>query len=472
MTKFNFKLIISIIVMIIFITTKLCVLSGYINDTCTTKIIEYGCFFIFSPFFFFFIKEYLRKSNEYKNNNDYYNSLNKALVDQTHNPLFYEGNVVEGAKTLTKEVTNSLNVERCSIWMYNTDRTSIICQQLYVKLQDTWYQDTELCEKDYKAYFKALTENPIIIANDANTHFATKCFEETYLKILGIKSMLDVPIIYRGDVIGVICIESTKSRIWKESESNFAQALSSLYSFAYSVSEANEISNRLVNAYNEINKKNTYLEHAAKIIRHDMHSGINTYIPRGITSLERRLNSDIIKIYKLETPLKLLKEGLKHAQKVYKGAYEFTNLVKQGSVLEKKPYNIKDILHTYLNSTAYESSVAISEWLPVVELNEPLFCTAIDNLIRNGLKYNDSEFKMVAIYMDDEDVIAIQDNGRGMTQEEFEKLSKAYSRKNNQKESGTGLGLNICTAILNEHGFTISCEKLDEGGTKIRIKIR
>ncbi len=39
----------------------------------------------------------------------------------------------------------------------------------------------------------------------------------------------------------------------------------------------------------EINKKNSYLEHAARIIRHDMHSGINTYMPRGISSLEKRL---------------------------------------------------------------------------------------------------------------------------------------------------------------------------------------
>jgi K+-sensing histidine kinase KdpD len=449
----------------------MCVLLDYVEDTYISKTIEYSCFFIFSPFFFFFIKEYSDRNTEYKKNNKYYNSLNRSLVNQTHNPLFYEGNVIEGAKTLTKEVSNSLNVERCSIWMYNIDKTSIICQQLYFKDEDTWYQDLELKKKDYKEYFDALDKDPIIIADDAITNCATKCFADSYLIPLGIKSMLDVPIIYRGEVIGVICIETFSLRSWKESESNFAQALSSLYSFAYSVSEANEISKRLVNAYNEINKKNTYLEHAAKIIRHDMHSGINTYIPRGITSLERRLNSDIIKIYKLETPLKLLKEGLKHAQKVYKGAYEFTNLVKQGSILEKKPYNIKEILKNYLNSTAYESSVAISEWMPTAEVNEPLFCTAIDNLIRNGLKYNDSEFKMVAIYMDDENVIAIQDNGRGMTQEEFERLSKPYSRRNDQKESGTGLGLNICSAILNEHGFTISCEKLQESGTKIRIKI-
>ena len=44
----------------------------------------------------------------------------------------------------------------------------------------------------------------------------------------------------------------------------------------------------------ELKKKNIYLEHAAKIIRHDMHSGINTYLPRGISSLKRRLKQEDI----------------------------------------------------------------------------------------------------------------------------------------------------------------------------------
>ena len=45
------------------------------------------------------------------------------------------------------------------------------------------------------------------------------------------------------------------------------------------------ISNRLDENIKELTTKNTYLEHAAKILRHDMHSGINTYMPRGLSSL-------------------------------------------------------------------------------------------------------------------------------------------------------------------------------------------
>lgn len=218
----------------------------------------------------------------------------------------------------------------------------------------------------------------------------------------------------------------------------------------------------------EIDKKNTYLEHAAKILRHDMHSGINTYIPRGLSSLERRLNTDDIQRLKLESPLKMIREGLTHTQKVYKGVYEFTNLVKTDVVLNKTTCDLKQILDLYLNSTSYKSQVIVED-LGTADVNEALFCTAVDNLIRNGLKYNDSPTKFVKIFIENNQ-LNIQDNGRGLTQQEFEQLSKPYARKPGQKESGSGLGLNICVAILEEHGFEISCEK-NEIGTKLKINL-
>jgi len=50
-------------------------------------------------------------------------------------------------------------------------------------------------------------------------------------------------------------------------------------------------------------------------------------------------------------------------------------------------------------------------------------------------------------------------------------LSQPYTRKEDQQESGTGLGLNICIAILEEHNFTIECKKLEEGGTQLKISL-
>lgn len=532
-----------------------------------------------------FIHEYLKGVKKIDEDSRYTKKLNNILVSQSHNSLFYTGNLKIAAQTLIKEVSDNMDVDRCSVWLYSDDKSSLKCQQLYVRPDDKFYEGMELKMEDYRPYFIALLTNSVIIADNAETHPSTECFMESYLKPLGIKSMLDIPIFYDGESIGVICIESLTPRVWCQTEINFAELLSSIYSFTYSIKQSGETkkilndfekfvdssvlvsktdefgnivyvnkkftevsgwsfnevkgkNHRILNSgkhdkefwdkmykktvrqkkiwndivinktkggelyyvdtfitaifdnetgelegfmsirqdmtelyskFNEINQKNVYLEHASKILRHDMHSGINTYLPRGITSLERRLNDEVIKKYKLESPIKLLKEGLKHTQQVYKGVYEFTNLVKKNMTLEKHPYNLNEILTTYLTSTSYSSQVAIDS-LPTVEVNESLFCTAIDNLIRNGLKYNDSDFKMIAIFMEDEKYLCIQDNGRGLSSDEFEKLGQPYVRKEGQKESGSGLGLNIAISIFKEHGFTLTCEK-NETGTKMRIKI-
>lgn len=586
MSKF-FKLcfVVSLFILVSFLCLETALYMGYVKHDKTTISLEFGSIIIFAAIFTYILTEIRRKDKIELGKVKISQKLNNVIVRQSHNTLFYEGNISEGAKEVTKEVIRSLETDRCSLWIYSQNRTSIICLQLAQKNVDQLESGMELRKTDFWPYFRALDSNPKIVANDALNHPATACFTDAYLIPVGIKSMLDVPIIYRGETIGVLCIESLSKRQWTNEEINFAELISSLFSFAWSIKDGNKLMNeilererfldtaalvsktdvwgniiyvndkfadvsgwkrselmgqnhRIVNSSHhsrefwgemyrqtvvekkiwnytvinktkqgdlywvdsyikadfdengklsgwtsirydvssvirsaqEVEKKNVYLEHAAKILRHDMHSGINTYMPRGLSSLERRLSEKQIQELKIDAPMRMIKEGLQHTQKVYKGVFEFTNLVKPGSVLEKKPYNLAEILLDYLGNTSYSSQVAI-DYLPVVDVNQPLFCTAIDNLIRNGLKYNDSETKMVAIFLQNDYTLAVQDNGRGMTQEEFAKLSQPYTRKEGQKESGTGLGLNICVAILKEHGFDVFCEK-NEVGTKIMIKIR
>ena len=220
---------------------------------------------------------------------------------------------------------------------------------------------------------------------------------------------------------------------------------------------------------NDIAKKNSYLEHAARIIRHDMHSGINTYMPRGISSLEKRLTTEDIQRLKIEGALKMVKEGLNHTQRVYKSVYEFTNLVKQNVVLNKTLSDVKDLVWKYISPNSYSSQVEISD-LGQLEVNGTLFCNAVENLIKNGLSYNDSEVKKIKIY-NEEEYLIVEDNGRGFSQKDFDKHLKKYSKKADVTGDEKGLGLNICVAILEEHGFKLTCEKIDTG-TKMKIKIK
>jgi signal transduction histidine kinase len=213
-----------------------------------------------------------------------------------------------------------------------------------------------------------------------------------------------------------------------------------------------------------INKKNVYLEYAARLIRHDIHSGINTYIPRGLSTLQRRLQASDIEALKLSPALQLIQEGLAHTQRVYKNVYEFTNLVKVKTEFTKEEVHLTEAVTAFLSTTSYSHQVEIGD-LGSATVNARLFCNAIDNLVRNGLKYNQNESKLVRIYKL-ETSIAIEDNGTGLSSEDFQRLVKEGVKA----ESETGLGLSITKAIIEEHGFTITCE-LTGNGTLIKIHL-
>ncbi len=406
------------LIVVVFLTLKTTVLLDIIPSSPLTRGSEYILFLTITYFLYSFIRQYIKNERE-----------NKKLTSEILNK--------------ERSLLDRMNAINRSSPVIEFDIDGIVCFANDSFLNAMGYELEEIVGKHHSIFVFDDEKN-----SDGYINFWNRLKSGVY---------------FSGDIIrkkkdgSEIYLSATYNPIINEKKETYR-----VLKIARDITE-------IVEKSKELETKNTYLEHAAKILRHDMHSGINTYIPRGISSLERRLKPEDIENLKIEAPLKMIKEGLKHSQKVYKGVYEFTNLVKKDVVLNKTLCNLKDILTDYLSSTAYLSQVIIEE-LPEVEVNEALFCTAVDNLIRNGLKYNDSDTKFVKITFEN-DVLYIQDNGRGITQEDFIHLSKPYVRKEGQKESGTGLGLNICVAILKEHGFSITCEK-NEIGTKMKIKLK
>lgn len=406
-------------IMLIFFVVKTAVLLDYTASSPTTRGIEYSCFLILIPCFISIIREYSSKQND------------KLLNELQEFDKFVDTAVLVSRADAEGNITYvNDKFEKVSGWTLKE-----------VLGKNHNIVNSGIHDKEFWANMYKTTVSDGLIWNGVITNKSKT--GELYWVDSYIKADFDE----QDNLIGFMSIR-------------------------YDVTDT-------VKKTLELEKKNTYLEHAAKILRHDMHSGINTYIPRGVSSLERRLKPEIVEKLKLDGPLKMIKEGLKHTQKVYKGVYEFTNLVKSDVSLTKTSCNIKSILNDYLASTAYRPQVVLDDNLPTIEVNESLFCTAIDNLIRNGLKYNDSDNKIVKVYTESyrkqfglrHTYIIVEDNGRGLTQAEFDHLSKPYTRKEGQKEAGSGLGLNICKAILQEHGFSITSEKLSQG-TKLKIKIK
>lgn len=99
---------------------------------------------------------------------------------------------------------------------------------------------------------------------------------------------------------------------------------------------------------------------------------------------------------------------------------------------------------------------------------------AIDNLIYNALIHNDKCTEIhVALQADEHITISIDDNGKGMSNAQMNRLFERYYRGTNTQSSteGTGLGMVIAKQIIEIHGGAIDVDSAPGKGTHIKINL-
>lgn len=140
-----------------------------------------------------------------------------------------EHNLKTSAQQITVKIAESIEVNRASIWLYNEDKSGVVCLNLYEQDKKVHSEGAVLTKEVFPKYFKMLENNMTLAADDAHTHPGTAEFSEVYLTPLGITSMLDVPIFVKGKMAGLICHEHTgPKRKWTSDEENFAYLMSSI----------------------------------------------------------------------------------------------------------------------------------------------------------------------------------------------------------------------------------------------------
>lgn len=149
-----------------------------------------------------------------------------GLLTLAKSQNIYQGNLTESLQEITKLASEIIQVERASIWFFNAEKTELNCLDLYQANEGKHSQGYSLKVRDYANYFQALEHDSVIAADEANTDERTREFSVSYLQPLGITSMLDMPISYKGEIVGVICLEHTHTaRKWVIEEQNFASYL-------------------------------------------------------------------------------------------------------------------------------------------------------------------------------------------------------------------------------------------------------
>lgn len=143
------------------------------------------------------------------------------------------GNYLAALQEITEDAARTLEVERVGVWFYDEKRTAIECVDQYCRSSRSHSVGACLAVAGYPAYFKALEAEGQIAAHDAQSDARTREFTPSYLRPLGITSLLDAPIRRDGRIIGIVCHEQVgPQRCWTAAEQNFA------ISVAYFISQA------------------------------------------------------------------------------------------------------------------------------------------------------------------------------------------------------------------------------------------
>ena len=156
-----------------------------------------------------------------------------ALYDLTSNSIIQSGVLEAALKEITRVGASTLEVARCSIWLLREDHGTLRCKDLYDATSNVHSSGIELRAENFPRYFQELFSERVIDASDARTDPRTSEFATTYLTPLGISAMLDIPIRFKGKLVGVICNEHVgRPRPWMLEEQQFGHAIASLVSLA------------------------------------------------------------------------------------------------------------------------------------------------------------------------------------------------------------------------------------------------
>jgi signal transduction histidine kinase len=110
----------------------------------------------------------------------------------------------------------------------------------------------------------------------------------------------------------------------------------------------------------------------------------------------------------------------------------------------------------------------------LVMMDMDLFQSLITNLVDNARKAMDGkgEIHILGRSKDSKYIIRIKDNGRGMNEEELAHITEAFYRADKSRsraQGGAGLGLAICSRIVEMHGAALKFKSEPGRGTIVTI---
>ncbi len=222
----------------------------------------------------------------------------------------------------------------------------------------------------------------------------------------------------------------------------------------------------LTNAMELLEKKNVELEQFSYAASHDLQEPLRM-VTGFLSQLEKKYENIIDA--KGKQYIWFAMDGAKRMRQLISDLLEFSQIGRLQEATEDVDLNqlINEIRILYLTEIEKKDAKIIVEFLPVIHSNKIALSQVFQNLISNSLKYSHAEgeviIKISAVEKEMHWQFSVNDNGIGISKEDFEKVFIIFQRLHGkEKYPGTGIGLAITKKNIEQMGGKIWLES-EEG---------
>ncbi len=390
-----------------------------------------------------------------------------------------------------QSAAETLGVERVGVWILSPERTVLRCENLYQRSIDRHSTGPELESSRYPRYFAALERGRSVVAHDARRDPDTSEFAETYLRPLGITSMLDAPIRRAGQLVGVVCHEHVgPRRVWAADEQDFAASVGDFLSLGLEAAGRRRAEQAFRSAQEqllrqdyqarrqiemELNRSKDELVGQTRLatigevaagIAHEVRNRLGA-----IRNAAQRLRTSPSRSEPESTdPLGSIEHEIRRADRTIADLLELS----QAEAPVKQLLDLEPIARESLKQVEADERIEFR-----IDLDPRPFRLRADpdqlrrllvHLLSNAVEAMGGRGRITleARRGDDSDEIVVRDTGGGVP---AELRARIFEPLVTSKSQGTGLGLSICRQIVDRHGGSIDLVPEAGAGAVFRVRL-
>lgn len=294
------------------------------------------------------------------------------------------------------------------------------------------------------------------------------------------ESELAVPLILRGEVIGVLGVKREEISDWGEEEVAAVEAVANQVTLALENARLSKEQEKTILQLKEVDRlKDEFLTSMSHELRTPLNSiiGFADVILQGIDGEvnEMALND-----------VRLIHNSGKHLLALINDVLDLAKIEAGKMELVREELNLDAIVDDVMASTSalvvnkpVEMIKEVEDDLPDIYADETRFKQVLINLVSNASKFTEEGQVIIRArrYAEDPDnfaLISVIDTGIGipaaMVEKVFDRFGQVESVKT-RKVGGTGLGLPICKQLVEMHGGTISVTSEEDVGSTFYFTI-